>query len=165
MESLILCSLVLFIEFRLCQAAGNARAPLVVYSAMHMLALFIPHHPHPAPVSCGCLDNHLELSSVAQRVLDDLIACDQNVLALVVVLLLGKVYPPILDHPSGLAREAHDTAFGVEEQQGFGVGDGDGRVCALAAGGDLLADCADEDLVKDVSTQQCEDRNCTAPMP
>ena len=111
---------------------------------MHLFSLFSssPAFPLPRPRS----NNHLQFPRVSKRVLDNLIACDQDILALVVILLLGEVYPAVLDDPAGFAREVDDAAFRVEEQQGLGVRDGDRGVCALAAGGDLLADCADQDL-------------------
>lgn len=43
-------------------------------------------------------------------------------------------------------RELDDSAFGVEEQEVLGVGDGKGGVGFFAAGGDFGADCVDENL-------------------
>jgi hypothetical protein len=116
-----------------------------VYSAKHLFSLLFPT-PTPILSLTSPSNNHLQLPRISKRVLNDLIARDQDVLALIVVLLLGEVYPAVLDDPTGFAREVDDAAFRVEEQQGLGVRDGNRGVCALAARGDLLADCADEDL-------------------
>jgi hypothetical protein len=102
--------------------------------------------PLPTTLPASALDNRLQLPSIAQRVLNDLITCDQDILAQVIVLLLREVYPAILDHPAALLSEVDDAAFGVEEEERLGVGYGDGGVCALAAGRDFLADGANEDL-------------------
>ena len=77
----------------------------LVYSDMRIHPSLFPM-PHASR-----LYDHLQLSGVAQGVLDDLIARDQDVLALVVVLLLREVYPAVLDDPTGLAREAYNAAF------------------------------------------------------
>ena len=76
---------------------------------MHLPARFFSCSPFPAIILL--LDNHLQLPSVTQRVLDDLIARHKDVFALVVVFLLREVYPPILDDPAGLAREVDDAAL------------------------------------------------------
>lgn len=77
---------------------------------------YLPLHSHTCPSN-----NHLQLPRISKRVLDDLVARDQDILALIVVLLLGKVYPAVLDNPAGFAREVDDAAFRVEEEEGLGV--------------------------------------------
>ena len=77
---------------------------------------YLPLHSHTCPSN-----NHLQLPRISKRVLDDLVARDQDILALVVVLLLGEVYPAVLDDPAGFAREVDDAAFRVEEEEGLGV--------------------------------------------
>jgi hypothetical protein len=62
------------------------------------------------------------------------------------LLLLGEVYPTVLDDPTGFLCKVNYATFRVEEEQGFSVGDGDGGVSAFTAGSDFLADSADEDL-------------------
>lgn len=93
------------------------------------------------------LDDRLQLPRIPQRILNDLIARDQNIFAQVIVLLLWEVYPAILDDPATLLGEVDDAAFGVEEEERFGVGYGDRGVRALAAGSDFFANGADEDLL------------------
>jgi hypothetical protein len=100
----------------------------------------------PLPPVCSLLDNHLQLPRIAQRILDDLVARDQDVLAQVVVLLLGEVYPAVLDHPTALLGKLDNAPLRVEEEQRLGVGHGNRGVRALAAGCNFLADSADEDL-------------------
>jgi hypothetical protein len=102
-----------------------------------MQPLLLTQHP---------LDNRLQLPCIAQSILNDLIARDQDILAEIIIILLGKVYPAILDNPAALLCKVDDAAFRVEEQERLGVGHGDRGVRALAAGSDFLADCADEDL-------------------
>jgi hypothetical protein len=92
------------------------------------------------------LDNRLQLPRIAQRVLNDLIARNQDILAQIIVLLLREVYPAILDNPSALLCKVDDAALGIEEEERLGVGHGDGGVRALATRSDFLADCADENL-------------------
>ena len=91
------------------------------------------------------LDDRLQLSRIAQRVLDDSITCD--IFAMAILVLLGEIYPAVLDHPARLLRKLNNAALGVEEKQRFGVWDGDGGVRFLAARGNLLADGANEDLL------------------
>lgn len=104
--------------------------------------VFAHYHPHAS-------NNRLKLPRIAQRILNHLVARDENILAHIVILLLGEVYPAILDHPARFLCKVDNTAFRVEEEEGLGVRDGDGWVCALAARRDFLADGADEDLEKD----------------
>jgi hypothetical protein len=92
------------------------------------------------------LDNCLQLPRIAQSILNDLIARDQDILAQIIVLLLREVYPAILDNPAALFGKVDDAAFRVEEEERLGVGHGDRGVRAFAAGSDFFADCADEDL-------------------
>ena len=57
------------------------------------------------------LYDHLQLSGISQRILNDLVACHQDVLAQVLVILLREVYPAVFDYPAGLLRELDDAAF------------------------------------------------------
>lgn len=94
----------------ICLPTPAAPASLVVsYSHLHFL-MSAPAPPH-------FLDDHLQLPRISERILNDLVARDQNVLAQVVVLLLREVYPAILDHPAALFRKADDAAFRVEEEE------------------------------------------------
>lgn len=45
------------------------------------------------------LHNRLQLPRIPQRVLNNLITRDKNILADIVILLLGEVYPSIFDDP------------------------------------------------------------------
>jgi hypothetical protein len=93
------------------------------------------------------LHNHLQLPRIPERILDNLIARHHNILARRIrVLLLREIDASVFDDPSRLFSETDDAAFRVEEQQRFGVGDGDRGVCFFAAGGDFFADGADQDL-------------------
>jgi hypothetical protein len=100
----------------------------------------------PSPLSHVRLDNRLQLPRIPQRILNDLITRNQNILAQIIILLLREVYPTILNHPSTLLRKVDHTALRIQEQERLGISHGDGRVRALAAGCDFLADRADEDL-------------------
>lgn len=74
--------------------------------------------PHPAiPKALLRLHNHLKLPSIPQCILNYLITRNQDVLALVVVLLLREVYPSVLNDPARFACKVDDAAFRVEEQQ------------------------------------------------
>jgi hypothetical protein len=110
-----------------------------------LLLVFYSRHP-PSPSHHLPLDNRLQLPRIPQRILNDLIARNQNVLAQVIILLLREVYPAILDDPPTLLRKVDDATLRIEEQERLGVGHGDRGVRALAAGRDFLADCADENL-------------------
>jgi hypothetical protein len=57
------------------------------------------------------LHNRLQLPRVTKRVLNDLIARNEDVLAQVIVLLLGEVYPAVLYDPPALLSELDDAAF------------------------------------------------------
>ena len=92
------------------------------------------------------LDNSLQLPRIPQRILNNLITRNQNIPVQILILLLREVYPAVLDNPTALLCKVDDAAFRVEEEEGFGVGDGDGGVCALGAGSDFLANGSDEDL-------------------
>lgn len=101
-----------------------------------------------SPNTSPSLHDRLQLSSVAQRVLDDGTACAQDI-SLVgqqVLLLLREVYPPIFDDPSPVLREIDYGAFRVEEEEVLRVGDRNGCVGLLRARGDFVADGADEEL-------------------
>jgi hypothetical protein len=67
----------------------------ISYTDLHFSAL-----PSLPPLLAHILDDGLQLPRVPQRVLDNLIARDQNVLAHVVVLLLREVYPAVLNDPT-----------------------------------------------------------------
>jgi hypothetical protein len=50
----------------------------------------------------------------------------------ILLLLRGEIQSPILDDPAQLLRELDNAALGFQEEQGFGVGDGNGSVRFLA---------------------------------
>jgi hypothetical protein len=105
--------------------------------------------PPPPPLASPSphLHNHLQLPRITQRILDNLIARHHNILARRIgVLLLREIDASVLDDPARLFSKTDDATFRVEEQQRFGVCDGDRGVCFFAAGGDFFADGADEDL-------------------
>jgi len=93
--------------------------------------------------------NRLKLPGVAERVLDDCAARAHHVSlgGVRLGLLLGEVDAAVLCHPAARLRELDDGALGVEEEKVLCVGDGEGRVGALGAGGDFGADGVDEDLL------------------
>ena len=129
-------------SLRATQAPASHTVMHISYTDLHF-----PSSSVSSPIcAMHLLDNRLQLSRIPQRILNDLVARNEDILAQVVIVLLREVYPAVLDNPARLLCEADDTAFRIEEEQGFGVGDGDGGVCALAAGSDFLADGSDEDL-------------------
>lgn len=116
---------------------------------------------HPGqPQRSTRLYNSLQLPGVAKRVLDHqlahLLLSPGAGRGLVVVVslpaggsglgLLGEVDPAVLEGPAAGAGKLDDGALGVEEEERLRGRDGQGRVGALAAGGDLVADLGGEDL-------------------
>jgi hypothetical protein len=59
---------------------------------------------------------------------------------------LREVYAAVPDDPFPLLGELHYSTFGLEKEEVLGVGDGDGGVCLLRAGCNLIADGVDEEL-------------------
>jgi hypothetical protein len=82
--------------------------PTVACNATTLVSFCLALHFSPLALR---LDNRLQLPRVPQRILNDLVARDQDVLAQVVVLLLWEVYPAVLDHPAALLGEVDNTAF------------------------------------------------------
>lgn len=91
------------------------------------------------------LDNRLQIPRVAQSILDHLVTGTEDVLLACqqILVLLREIDTTILDYPVARLGELHHCAFGVEEEEVLGVGDGDGGVGFLGAGGDLVADGVD----------------------
>lgn len=52
----------------------------------------------------------------------------------------------VANGPAALAGEVDDGALGLEEEEGLGGGDGEGRVGFLRGGGYFGADLSGEDL-------------------
>lgn len=116
--------------------------------------------PRPTRSEAAKLYNSLELPRVAQRVLNDQLAhlllaarAGSGLVILVAaclgggrLCLLGEVDPAVLEGPAAGAGKVDDGALGFEEEKGLCGRDGQGRVGALAAGGDLGADLGREDL-------------------
>lgn len=120
------------------------------------------HSAHPQ-LKQTKLYNSLQLARVAQRVLDHQLAhlllaasAGRGLVVLIARLpagcrrgglgLLGEVDPAVLEGPAAGAGKVDDGALGVEEEEGLCGGDGQGRVGAFAARGDLGADLGGEDL-------------------
>ena len=91
------------------------------------------------------LHNRFQLPSVPERILNDLIARNENILV-VCLLLLREIYPAILDKPARLLGKLDDTTFGIEKEERLGVGDGDGGVSFFGARGNFFANGTDENL-------------------
>ena len=96
------------------------------------------------------LDDGLKLSSVFERVFNDLVTGREDVLLALrqLFLLSREVDATLLGNPATRVCERNDSTFGFEEEEILCVRDGKGRVGALAARGDFGADCVDEDLKK-----------------
>ena len=95
------------------------------------------------------LNDGLQLPRIANRVLDDLSTCDQNILlrtAFSISLVQREVDASVLDEPAAVVSEVNDAAFTWEEEEVLGAGNRKGGVCFFGAGGDFGADGADEDL-------------------
>lgn len=59
-----------------------------------------------------------------------------------------EIYPPVSQDPSALFSKLDNGALGIEEEEVFRVGDGEGRVSFLGAVGDFASDGADKDLFR-----------------
>ena len=110
----------------------------------------VPSPPplQPFPLGFHHLNNRLQLPRIPNRILNHLPTRYQDLLLRphILALLQREIYPPVLDDPAALVRKLHDAAFAVEEEEVFGVEDGEGGVGFFGAGGDFGADGADEDL-------------------
>lgn len=65
---------------------------------------------------------------------------------LLLLLLLGEINPAVTDKPAPGVGKVDDAAFTVEEEEVFGVGDGERGIGFFGTGGDFGADGTDEDL-------------------
>jgi len=65
---------------------------------------------------------------------------------------LWEIYATILDDPTSLLGELHDSAFRLEEEEVLGVGNGDRCVSFFRAGSNLVADGANKELVTKLAT-------------
>lgn len=100
------------------------------------------------PLSKNHLHDRLQLPRVPNRILNHLPARHQDLLLRpqIRALLQREIYPAVLDDPAALVRKLDDAAFAVEEEEVFGVEDGEGGIGFFGAGGDFGADGTDEDL-------------------
>lgn len=125
----------------------------------------INRHSTHTQVKQEKLYNSLQLPRITERVLDHQLAhfllaasAGRGLVVLVARLpagcccgglgLLGEVDPAVLEGPAAGAGKVDDGALRVEEEEGLCGGDGQGRVGALAARGDLGADLGREDLFR-----------------
>ena len=98
----------------------------------------------------ACLDNRLQLPSIAQRILNDQLA--EGLLLLGTGLLRrrrlsrGEDDVAVLKDPAAGAGELNHLALGLEEEERLGRGDGKRGVGALGGGGDFGADLEGENL-------------------
>ena len=90
--------------------------------------------------------NSLELSSVAESMLDHCVTGAQHIFTGLAVLFVGEVYSPIFCPPASLLGKLDDCALAVEKEEVFSVADWYRRIGFLAAGSDFGADCVNEDL-------------------
>lgn len=99
--------------------------------------------------------NRLQLPGIPQCVLDDGTARAQNIslIGQQVLLLLGEVYPPVLDNPVPILSEIDNSAFGVKEEEILRVGNGNRSISFLRTRCDLIADSADEKLSAKLANQ------------
>ena len=107
-----------------------------------------PSESHRIPLSPS-LNYSLQLPRIPNRVLNNLPASYQDFLLgpyLLALLLQRKIDAAITHEPATAASEVDHAAFAVEEEEVFGVGDGERGVGFFGAGGDFRANRAYEDL-------------------